>query len=71
MEFELDFILRPKVSRPFRLGIGLPFGAHDQILSFPFFSDNCFNVLPVGRCNKESRFRKEKQFLSNILHSGR
>jgi hypothetical protein len=33
----------------FVLVSGLPFGAHDQILSFPFFSDNCFNVLPVGR----------------------
>jgi hypothetical protein len=37
------------VSRPVRLCIGLPFGAHDQILSLSFFSDNCFVVLPVGR----------------------
>jgi hypothetical protein len=45
----VEFILRPTVSRPVPPGIGLPFGAHDQILSFPFFSYNCFNVFPVGR----------------------
>jgi hypothetical protein len=45
----VEFILRPTLSRPVHLGIGLPFGAHDQILSFPFFSDNCFVVLSVGR----------------------
>jgi hypothetical protein len=45
----VEFILRPNVSRPVCPGIGLPFGAHAQILSFPFFSDNCFVVLPVGR----------------------
>jgi hypothetical protein len=44
----VEFILWPMVSRPVRPGIGLPFWAHDQNLSFPFFSDNCF-VLPVGR----------------------
>jgi hypothetical protein len=41
----VGFILRPMVSRPVRPGIGLPFGAHDQILSFPFFSDICFVLL--------------------------
>jgi hypothetical protein len=35
-ELELEFALRPTVSRPVRLGIGLPFGANDQILSFFF-----------------------------------
>jgi hypothetical protein len=33
------------VSRPVRLGIGLPFGAH----LYPFSSDNCFAILTVGR----------------------
>jgi hypothetical protein len=32
----VGFILRPTVSRPVRLGIGLPFGAHDQVLSLSF-----------------------------------
>jgi hypothetical protein len=31
-----ELILLPTVSRPVRLGIGLPFGAHDQILSLSF-----------------------------------
>jgi hypothetical protein len=43
----VEFILRPTVSRPVRLGIGLPFGAHYHFI-LPFFSDNCFVVLPVG-----------------------
>jgi hypothetical protein len=30
---ELEFFLRPTVSRPVRLGIGPPFGTLDQILS--------------------------------------
>jgi hypothetical protein len=44
-EMELEFVLRPTASRPVPLAIGLPFGAHDQILSFfPF--DKYFVVLP-------------------------
>jgi hypothetical protein len=43
----VEFILRPTVSRPLR--IGLTFGTRDQILSHPFFNDICFVVLPVGR----------------------
>jgi hypothetical protein len=47
LQLELEFVLRPTVSRPVRLGIGLPFGANGQILSFFFFSfDNYFVVLP-------------------------
>jgi hypothetical protein len=42
----VEFILRP-VSRPVRLGIELPFGTMTRF--YPFFSDNCFVVLPVGR----------------------
>jgi hypothetical protein len=40
------FTLRPTASRPVRPGIGLPSGAHDQILTLPFSSDNYFVVLP-------------------------
>jgi hypothetical protein len=42
---ELELVLRPTASRPLRLGIGLPCGTHDHVLSsFPF--DNYFVVLP-------------------------
>jgi hypothetical protein len=34
---ELEFVLRPTVSRPVRLGIGPPFGTLDQILSCSSF----------------------------------
>jgi hypothetical protein len=33
LELELEFFLRPTVSRPVRLGIGPPFGILDQILA--------------------------------------
>jgi hypothetical protein len=36
-EFQFDFILRPTVSRPVRLGIGHPFGTLGQILSCSSF----------------------------------
>jgi hypothetical protein len=36
LELEFEFVLRPTDSRPVRLGIGPPFGAHDEILSFSF-----------------------------------
>jgi hypothetical protein len=31
---QIQVLLRPTVSRPFRLGVGSPFGAHKQILIF-------------------------------------
>jgi hypothetical protein len=46
-EMNLEFVLWSTVSWPVRLGIRLPFGAHDQIFIFFFFSfDNYFVVLP-------------------------
>jgi hypothetical protein len=41
----VEFILQPEVSRPVRLGNGPPC----RFCPYPFFSDNCFLVLPVGR----------------------
>jgi hypothetical protein len=37
LELELEFFLRPTVSRPVRLGIGPPFGTLDQMLSCTSF----------------------------------
>jgi hypothetical protein len=37
LELELEFFLRPTVSRPVRLGIGPPFGTLDQILACSSF----------------------------------
>jgi hypothetical protein len=52
---ELEFFLRPTDSRPFRLGIGPPFGAHDQIyISLLFWTDNYFLIFlwhPLWREN--------------------
>jgi hypothetical protein len=36
-------MLGPTVSRPIRLGVGHPFGAHDQIVLFPF-AGHCFSL---------------------------
>jgi hypothetical protein len=41
------FILWPTISWPVYLGIWLPFGAHDQISSFPFFWQ-LLHCSPVG-----------------------
>jgi hypothetical protein len=42
---ELEFFLRPTVSRPVRPGIGPPFGTLDQILSCSFFSSDNYFIL--------------------------
>jgi hypothetical protein len=43
----VEWSLRPTVSRPVRLGIGPPFGAHDQILNFLYSHIYLFRY--VGR----------------------
>jgi hypothetical protein len=41
---ELEFFLRPTDSRPVRLGVGHPFGVHDQIyISLLFWTVNYFS----------------------------
>jgi hypothetical protein len=45
----VEFILRPTVSRPVRLVSGSPLGPMTIFYPYPFFSDNCFLVLLVGR----------------------
>jgi hypothetical protein len=39
----------PTVSRPMRLGVGHPFGTHDQILVFPFFYRKIALLFVLGR----------------------
>jgi hypothetical protein len=52
----VEFILRPTVSRPVRLGIGPPFGAHDQIyLAFFFLTDNYFYSFSYGILSDEKK----------------
>jgi hypothetical protein len=54
--------LWPKVSRPVRLGVGLPFGAHDQILfPYPFFSDNPSGRIGPGIYSASNRNEQQKQ----------
>jgi hypothetical protein len=61
-DYWVEFSFRPTVSRPVRLGIGLPFGTHDQILSlsFPYRQSLCCSScrapsLMRGRvCNLQS-----------------
>jgi hypothetical protein len=43
------FVMRPTVSQPVRLSIGLPFGAHASFFLYTFCRDDYFVVLPVGR----------------------
>jgi hypothetical protein len=50
----VEFILRPTVSRPVHLGIGLPFGAHDQILSLSFLQ---WQLLCCSSCRVPSLTR--------------
>jgi hypothetical protein len=45
----VEFILRLTVSRPVRPGIGLPFGAHDQILYVFFFRLTITLLFFLGR----------------------
>jgi hypothetical protein len=39
----------PTVSRPIRLGVGHPFGVHDQIFLFPFFCRTIALIFILGR----------------------
>jgi hypothetical protein len=43
----VELNLRPTVSRPVLLGVGPPFGAHDQILHV--LQSNMYFLLHVGR----------------------
>jgi hypothetical protein len=49
VKVKVKVTLRLTVSQSVCLGVGHPFGAHDQILLLPFFlSENCFSLL-LGR----------------------
>jgi hypothetical protein len=45
----VELILWPTINRPIRLGVGHPFGAHDQIFLFPFFCRKIALLFVLGR----------------------
>jgi hypothetical protein len=45
----VELLLWPTVSRPIRIGVGHPFGAHDQIFLFPFFCRTIALLFVLGR----------------------
>jgi hypothetical protein len=45
----LELMLWPTVSRPIRLGVGHPFGTHDQIFLFPLFWRTVALLFDLGR----------------------
>jgi hypothetical protein len=44
----VELMLWPTVNRPIRLGVGHPFGAHDQIFIFPFFCRTIALIFILG-----------------------
>jgi hypothetical protein len=44
----VELTLRPMVSQPIRLGVGHPFGTHDQIFLFLFFSRTIALLFVLG-----------------------
>jgi hypothetical protein len=51
----VEFILRPTISQPVHLGIGVPFAAHDQILSLSFLQ---WQLLCCSCCRAPSLTRE-------------